>query len=185
MSSCVMNRVLGSRTPRGFSQVEIVASTAMLGILMTATMTSIAASRTRAGSEMSRLQAQSLANDLLTEILSLPACDPENGVPTTLGLEASESDGTNRSQWDDVDDYHNLSESPPQNRLGNAINGYTDWSRTTTVEQLRSNDWTTTNSTYDRAYRVTVKVSRNGSVIATAIGYKNGDPTTSSPFQGP
>jgi MSHA pilin protein MshD len=181
----ITRQVRGLRRPQGFSQIEVVASTAMLGILMTATMTSIAASRTRAATEMSRLQTQSLANELLAEIISLPACDPENGPPTTLGLESGESDGNNRSKWDDVDDYHNLSESPPRNRLGININGYTGWSRSTTVERLRSNNWTTTNSTYDRVYRVTVNVSRNGSSIATAIGYKNGDQTTSSPFQGP
>jgi MSHA pilin protein MshD len=185
MSRHTSSRALRVRTRRGFSQIEIAASTAMLGILMTATLTSIAASRTRAGSEMARLQAQSLASELLAEILSQPACDPENGPTTTLGLESGESDGSNRSKWDDVDDFHNLSESPPRNRLGININGYTDWSRTTTVERLQSNDWTATNSTYDRVYRVTVNVSRNGSVIANAIGYKNGDPTTSSPFQGP
>jgi len=173
------------RKPRGFSQIEVVASTAMLGIVMTATMTSIAASRTRAASEMIRLQGTSLANELLTEILALPAADPENGASTTLGRETGESNGSNRSNWDDVDDYHQLSESPPCNRSGVIINGYSSWSRRTTVERLRSNNWTTTNTTYDRVYRVTVVVSRSGKTIATSVAYKNGDSLTSSPFQGP
>lgn len=171
--------------PRGFSQIEVVASTAMLGIVMTATMSSIAASRTRAASEMIRLQGTSLANELLTEILALPAADPENGASKTLGLETGESSGTSRSGWDDVDDYHQLSESPPCTRSGININGYADWSRSTTVERLRSDDWTMTKTTYDRVYRVTVVVSRSGRTIATSIGYKNGDSVTSSPFQGP
>lgn len=170
---------------QAFSQIEVVASTAMLGILMTATMTSIAASRMRVTSEMARWQGQSLANEMLAEILSLPACDPENGPPTSLGLESGESDGTNRSKWDDVDDYHNLSESPPRNRSGVAITGYAGWVRTTTVERMQSGNWTRTNSTYDRVYRVTVNVTRNSTPIATAIGFKNGDQLTSSPFQGP
>ncbi len=171
--------------PRGFSQIEVVASTAMLGIVMTATMTSIAASRTRASSEMIRLQGTSLANELLTEILALPAVDPENGASTTFGLETGESSGTSRSGWDDVDDYHRLLESPPRNRSGFNISGYTNWSRSTLVERIRSNNWTTTSTTYDRVYRVTVVVSRSGRTIATSVGYKNGDPLTSSPFQGP
>lgn len=173
------------RSARGFTQIEIVASTALLGVLFTAALTSVAASRTRATSEMARLQGQSLANDLLAEILSLPACDPENGASSTLGLESGESDGVQRSKWDDVDDYHNLSESPPRNREGINITGYTSWSRSTLVERIRSSNWTLINSTYDQAYRVTVRVYRNNNLLATAIGYKNGDQRTSSPLQGP
>jgi MSHA pilin protein MshD len=174
-----------SRYSRGFSQIEVVASTAMLGIVMTATMTAIAASRTRAFSEMVRLQGEALANELITEILALPATDPENGPSTTLGLETGESNGLARTTWDDVDDYHNLSESPPRNRAGTNLAGFASWSRQTTVERLRSSNWTRTNSTYDNVYRVRVSVSRSGRLIATAVGYKNGDSLTSSPLQGP
>lgn len=177
--------VFNSRTRKGFSHIEIAASTAMLGILVTATMTSIAASRARVASEMSRFQGRSLANELLTEILSLPACDPENGPPATLGLESGEADGTNRSKWDDVDDYLDLTESPPRNRLGVEITGYSGWLRSTTVDRLRSENWTQTDSSYDQVYRVTVTVTRNNVLIATSVGYKNGDQLTSSPFQGP
>jgi len=173
------------RPVTGFTQIEIVASTALLGVLFTAALTSVAASRTRATSEMARLQAQSLANELLAEILSLPARDPENGTSSTLGLESGESNGVQRSKWDDVDDYHNLSESPPRNREGINVTGYTGWSRSTIVERIRSNNWTLVHSTYDQAYRVTVRVSRNSNLLATAIGYKNGDQRTSSPLQGP
>jgi hypothetical protein len=174
-----------SRCSRGFSQMEVVASTAMLGIVMTATMTSIAASRSRTSSEMARLQGESLANELMTEILALPAVDPENGPSTTLGRETGESNGFDRSKWDDVDDYHSLSESPPRNRTGMNLAGFASWTRQTTVERLRSSNWTQTNSSYDNVYRITVNVSRNGRLINAAVGYKNGDQWTSSPFQGP
>lgn len=173
------------RAVRGFSQIEIVASTAMLGLVMTATLSSIAASRTRTTSEMIRLQGQSLANELMVEILAFPACDPDDGPPTDLGLESGESDGANRSKWDDVDDYYNLSESPPKNRMGIDIKGFANWSRQTSIQRLESGDWTLESGEYQQAYRVSVTVSRDGQAVATAVGYKNGDLRTSSPFQGP
>lgn len=173
------------RAVGGFSQMEIVASTALVGIVMVATMSSIAASRKRAAFELIRLQGQSLANELLTEILALPACDPEDGASTTLGLESGESGGAGRTRWDDVDDYHRLTESPPQTREGTDILGFSNWSRETIVERLKSDDWTKINSEYDKVYRVTVSTLRNGERVAIAIGLRNGDQRTNSPLRGP
>lgn len=173
------------RAVGGFSQMEIVASTALVGIVMVATMSSIAASRKRVAFELIRLQGQSLANELLTEILALPACDPEDGASTTLGLESGDSGGTGRTRWDDVDDYHRLTESPPQTREGADIPGISNWSREAIVERLKSDDWTKINSDYDNVYRVTVSTFRNGERVAIAIGLRNGDQRTNSPLRGP
>jgi len=173
------------RAVGGFCQMEIVASTALVGIVMVATMSSIAASRKRAAFELIRLQGQSLANELLTEILALPACDPEDGASTTLGLESGESGGAGRTKWDDIDDYDGLSESPPQTREGSDIPAFGNWSRKTIVERLKSDDWTNINSDYDNVYRVTVSTLRNGVSIAVTIGYRNGDQQTNSPLRGP
>jgi len=101
-----------SRSTRGFSQIEVAASTALMSVLMIATMASIAASRKRTTDEMNRLQGQLLATELLSEILSLPACDPQSVPPATPGRESGETNGNIRTNWDDVDDYHNLTHKP-------------------------------------------------------------------------
>lgn len=173
------------RPARGFSQIEVAASTALLSVLMVATMASIAASRNRATAEMNRLQGQLLATELLTEILSLPACDPQSGPPATLGRESGETNGDIRTNWDDVDDYHNLSESPPKDRSGTDISGFSSWTRTTVIERLKSNDWTQTNLTYASAYRINVSLSCNSQLITTVTAYKNGDTPSNGPLQGP
>lgn len=152
---------------------------------MIATMASIAASRRRATSEMNRLQGQLLATELLTEIQSLPACDPQSGPPATLGRETGETNGNIRTNWDDVDDYHNVTESPPKNRSGTDIPGFSSWTRTTVIERLTSNNWTQTNVTYAFAYKITVSLSRNGQLITTVTAFKNGDTPTNGPLQGP
>lgn len=170
---------------RGFSQIEVAASTALLSVLMVATLATIAASRRRANDEMNRLQGQLLATELLTEILSLPACDPQSGPPATLGRESGETNGNIRTNWDDVDDYHNLTESPPKDRSGTDISGFSSWTRNTVVARLKSNDWTQTNASYASIYKITVSLSRNGQLITTVTSFKNGDTPINGPLQGP
>ncbi|MBM3965704.1 MAG: hypothetical protein FJ308_11665 [Planctomycetes bacterium] len=173
------------RHTRGFSQIEVAASTALMSVLMIATMASIAASRRRATAEMNRLQGQLLATELLTEIMSLPACDPQSGPPATLGRESGETNGSIRTNWDDVDDYHNVTESPPKSRSGTDIPGFPGWTRSTVIERLRSADWTQTNASYASVYRITVSLSRNNQTITTVTAFKNGDTRTVGPLQGP
>jgi len=170
---------------RGFSQIEVAASTALLSVLMIATLATIAASRRRANDEMNRLQGQLLATELLTEILSLPACDPQSGPPGTLGREPGENNGDIRTNWDDVDDYHNSTESPPKYRTGLDIPGFASWTRTTVIERLKSNDWTKTSPSYASIYKITVSLSRNGQLITTVTSFKNGDTPINGPLQGP
>jgi len=174
-----------SRSTRGFSQIEVAASTALMSVLMIATMASIAASRKRTTDEMNRLQGQLLATELLSEILSLPACDPQSVPPATPGRESGETNGNIRTNWDDVDDYHNLTESPPKSRSGTDIPGFSTWTRSTVIERLKSNDWTQTNATYAFSYRITVSLSRSGQSITTVTAFKNGDTPTHGPLQGP
>jgi len=177
---------LNYRRVQGFSQIEVAASTALMGVIMIATTTAIAASRRRATAEMNRLQGQLLATELLTEILSLPAYDPQAATaPLTLGRETGETNGNIRTNWDDVDDYHNVTESPPKSRSGTDIPGFTSWTRSTLIERMKSNDWTQTNANYASVYKITVTLSRNGNTVTVANAFKNGDTLTSGPLQGP
>ena len=66
----------------------------------------------------------SIAHQFLDEI---SAMDFRDSVDPVFGLESGES-ATDRTTFDDVDDYHNYSQNPPTHRDGSAIAGADNWS---------------------------------------------------------
>lgn len=72
-----------------------------------------------------------LATDLMSEILRQPFEDASGN--TGIGPDSGES---SRSQFDDVDDYHGFTESPPTDGNGTTIDGSEGFTRLVTVEYL-------------------------------------------------
>ncbi len=127
------------RSRRGLSLAEVVVSTLLVGLLLTAALTSVgaAARSTLAAAEES--EAVALARQLLDEITALPYEDPDQ-LPE-FGLESGETGPAGaRTFCDDVDDYRNWDDSPPKDREGTEIPGYTGWKRTAHVEKLHADD---------------------------------------------
>src|SRR5688500_17950745 len=106
-----------------FTLVESVVAIAIVGIMISAALAAIGAAAGAQKIGIKKRQAVQLANDLLAEIEQYPYQEPDG---TTFGLDLNELSGS-RSTYDDVDDYHNHSESPPKDRSGNAYAGYTGW----------------------------------------------------------
>ena len=71
-----------------------------------------------------------LAESLIAEIERKAYVDPTN--PSSLTRDAGESP-TDKTTFDDADDYDGWSESPPQDPRGAAIPGLEAWSRTVSV----------------------------------------------------
>ncbi|GAB5406387.1 MAG: prepilin-type N-terminal cleavage/methylation domain-containing protein [Aureliella sp.] len=106
---------------RGISLVEVVVSTALVAIVLVTslhTLTSTSAVRTIASEHN---HAPDFASRLFAEIMSHRYSDPDGG--STIGAESGES----RASFDDVDDYHGLSESPPRDRTGAVIVEASGW----------------------------------------------------------
>jgi prepilin-type N-terminal cleavage/methylation domain-containing protein len=116
---------------RGFSMIEVMVATLIVGIMMVAAMNTFGAFIR--GEHRLALQSRGwlLAQDLASEIL---AClyEESDGTPS-FGRETGESSNL-RAAYDDVDDYDGWQCSPPKNRDGSTIADHTGWTRTATVD---------------------------------------------------
>lgn len=111
-----MNRPVAER---GFSLVEIVITIVIISIALTAAIASWGTIASRSADVMWQTKVSYLGQAYLEEILSrrydeetplggFPPCSPSTtACSTVLGPETGES----RSTWDDVDDYHGLTEN--------------------------------------------------------------------------
>jgi type II secretory pathway pseudopilin PulG len=159
------------RIRRGFSLAECVFSLLLTSVVIVGALNAVSAThRTRTQVQTQR-QATELARQLLTEIMQCYYVDP--GSSPVFGPETDESTG-NRSLFDDVDDYANWSESPPRDKNGTALSGFTGWSRAATVV------WVTP-ATPDRhgvgtdtgLKRITVTVTDPSSKATTLYGFRS------------
>jgi len=74
--------------------------------------------------------------------------------------------GVDRADWDDVDDYHLWSASPPQDRSGTPLPNLTDWQRDVVVEWVDPSNPSVTVGSDQGVKRITVTVRRNGQIVA-------------------
>jgi MSHA pilin protein MshD len=130
-----------SRSPRsGFTLVEVVVCTLLVGLVAVASLKSSAAViRSRQGLSDQRL-ASALCQRYLAEVLQCYYQDPTEASPN-FGTESGES---TRNQFDDVDDYKDWSEFPPTTREGSPLPGYGNWTVNIAVDFV---DVTNPNST--------------------------------------
>ena len=154
-----------------FSMAEVVASVLVVSLMMAAAMQTVAASRVAQYRLADRSRGQMLADDLMTEILQKVYKDP--GAAPVFGPETGE---LLRTQFNDVDDYSNWNESPPQNPDGTPMAGFTGWSRSVAVTWVGAADPTVTSSSETGAKRITVTVTRYGLVVARRIGVRTNVP---------
>jgi len=119
------------RMPRGgFSLVEATIAIALVSFVLVAALSALGAT-TRARQIQSRAGVgHALARALMTEIIATEYAEPVD--TPTFGREAGENAAT-RAMWDDVDDYHLWSASPPVDRSGTPVLGAEGWKRTVTV----------------------------------------------------
>lgn len=111
----------------GLSQVEVVASTLIVGVILVGALNVLGgATRTnRAAAE--KLDAPGLAHQLMGEILAMPYEDPEdpnNGI----GQDTGELN-TTRADFDDLDDYDGWDQNPPETKNGATVPGFDAWRR--------------------------------------------------------
>lgn len=106
-----------------FTLVEAVVCTLLVGLVAVASLrTSAATIRSRQALSDQRL-ATALCQRYLTEVLQSYYQDPTDPSPN-FGTESGES---SRTDFDDVDDYKDWSESPPKEKNGLPLSGYGGW----------------------------------------------------------
>lgn len=126
---------------RGLSIAEVVVSTLLIGMVLTAALASVGAAARTTTAAAEGNDALSLAKQLLEEMNAMPY---EDGNQTPVfGLESGESAGAGvRNLFDDLDDYNDWTDSPPKDRAGVAISGFTGWTRVTDVQKVGLSSYT-------------------------------------------
>lgn len=160
--------------PRGLTLMEVTVSTLIVGGLMVAALQSVGnMSRTTATTNQVQ-DGQSLAQDLLREILAQSYSEPSDAGTTTWKAESGE---TNRAAFDDIDDYDDWSESPVTDAAGNGLIGYSGWSRTVIVRKLNTGDYSVrTDTSTDTGLRsVTVTATSPGGKTTVLVVYRHTD----------
>ena len=150
---------------RGFSLIETVVSIVIVGGLFVAAMNTVGASRTRQSKNAQRQRALLLGQDLMAEILQHGYWDP--AAQAGMGPDALEAVPGNRSRFDDVDDYHGWSASPPQHNDGSAIDWADGYEREVTVEWLDPNNLSQTSAAETGIKRIRVVVTYNDQELVT------------------
>lgn len=167
------DNIAGRRCRGGIALVEVAVSILVIGLMAAAAVRAVAAARLVDYTAQQRARGRMLADGLIWEIMTKAYQDPS--LPTVLlGPEVGE---TARSQYDDVDDYNGLVESPPQNKDGTTIPNLTNWARSVLVEWVDPANVTGSASlTETGCKRITVTVKFRSGTMATATAVRTNAP---------
>ncbi|MBI3865869.1 MAG: hypothetical protein HY290_28680 [Planctomycetia bacterium] len=171
-----MKRIVQSRqatsTRRGIVLWEAAVSSLLVGlVLLTATQTLATSVRMQtAASE--RARANALANALVCEILEQSYMEPGQ-TSSAIGRESGEL-ATSRANFDDVDDYHGWTDTPPQFKDGSTMSNFTGWQRQVAVEWVALTTLTQSPGSASETgmKRITVTVIHNSKTIITRVATK-------------
>jgi prepilin-type N-terminal cleavage/methylation domain-containing protein len=138
MSSCAWPNNPLWRPPlrQGLTLMEVVVSTLIVGVMTVAALNGLGAA-TRSGQLAgNRGIAHGLADDLMNEILNTAYAEPSGAVG--IGLDTGET--APRTNFDDVDDFHNWNQKPPQAADGTTIPNRAAFRQRVTVEKVVPTD---------------------------------------------
>jgi hypothetical protein len=137
---------------------------------MVAALNALSASKRREAGTTNQVRGKQLAADLVNEILRQAYEEPAGTA--TFGPETGESIG-NRTLFDDVDDYSNWTSTPPKDRSGTVITGFTGWTQSVTVAWADPATLATTTSTNTGLKKITVSISRSSTTVAQIVCYRS------------
>jgi hypothetical protein len=166
-------------------------SVVLVGIVLVGALNIVGTARVGQRQLDNRRRGHQLAQDLMSEILQHRYADPEGsiwlwyeyqnemdkagvltkymqGISATMGPDAYDGFTTNRSPFDDIDDYHGWSASPPQHRDGTVMSGLPGWRRAVVVEPLKPDRMEVSDKDHGRK-RVTVTVSLDDVPVAELV----------------
>ena len=150
-----------SAASRGFTVLESVISTLIVGSMMVAAMNVVGASETARQYGADKSTGLMLAEELMSEILAMPYKDPESGT-VYFGFEPDEPNNGTRHAFDDVDDFCSWQASPPQNADGTEKAGFDLWKRWAQIVRVKHDALSQTMNSETGVKWITVIVERNG-----------------------
>lgn len=149
----------------GFTMAEAVISMIIVSVMLAGAMRAVGLSRVYEVRAGDGARGVLLAEELMTEILSLPYEEAEETAK--FGRESSESGG-DRASYDDIDDYDGWSSSPPEGKSGAALAGFSGWTREVTVEWVDPSEYDVELSGESGVKKITVVVERGGRAVGRA-----------------
>lgn len=119
---------------RGATLVELVMTIVIISVAIAGVVGAFALISGRSADPLNQTRAVELAQLYMDEIISKKYDDttPQGGTPKYSGSCTIGPEGENRGTFDDVDDYHNTTDSPPANAEA-AFSGYSEFSVNVTV----------------------------------------------------
>lgn len=156
---------------RGFSLLEVVVSAMLVGVLLVAAMRTVGASifaQNRVGEQSI---GQWLADGLLSEVVA--RAYKEDAALSELGPDSGE---VSKADFDDVDDFCNWSESPPQLAGGTPMPDLDGWTRTVGVAWADPANWGQTAVSDTGIKRITVRVTHRGRLVCTRMALRTDAP---------
>lgn len=154
---------------RGLSLIEVVVSSLLTGFVIVAALRGVGGIFATWSAAERQHDAAGLARQLMTEILQQRYLEPD--VPANFGRELPET-SLNRLLWDDVDDYHGLSETP-RDRSGFALAGYSGWTWSATVEWVNVTSPQNSSVSDQGLVRITVTVTEPAGRQTILVGHRS------------
>lgn len=151
----------------GVSLMEVTVASGLMGLLIVTSLQVVAGMLKSQRFNEDRARAELVVQDLLTEIAQQSYLDPTQAP--VFGPESGEATNpASRTNFDDVDDYQNWTESPPRSRSGLAWIGWNGWTRSVNVVHVDPNDWNNSlGNNNDQSFKsITVVVLRQGIELA-------------------
>jgi len=161
---------LGVMRGRAMTLVEVVVATAVVAVMLVAALNTLGASARGYVVARRAQQGGILAEQLMAEIVQSWYEDPDGTV--LFGLETGDT-GTGRMGYDDVDDYHGLSDYPPLARDGTPVPGAAGWTRQVTVAWVNPLNPSSTVGSDSGLKRITVVATSAGAMTFTRVALRS------------
>jgi MSHA pilin protein MshD len=160
---------LSTRRPRsGFTFTEVLVSVLLVSTVLIGA-TNLLGNVVRGRTSIARsVRAQQYAQQLMVEVM-----DTAYEEGSFLGKDFFFVFPETRSQFDDVDDFDGLDESPLQNRAGVTTPNTSGWRRRVAVAWVSPANPQTVVGSDQGVKRITITVERNGTVMAQLIGLRS------------
>ncbi len=128
------------RRRRGLTLVEVTVSIAIVGVMMVAALSTVTSVVTARHVTQNKQIARTLAELLMSEILSKAYSDPET-TGYSFGLEADETGTGDRQPFDDVDDYDGWTSDTMEWQDGIIFLARDGWERSVQVDCVSPGDF--------------------------------------------
>ncbi|MBL4809769.1 MAG: type II secretion system protein [Phycisphaerales bacterium] len=144
---------------------ETVVSILLISFVLVSTLQIVGPISRSSSLQADRLVAANLANELAEEIATKLYVDDNATDPDDIGIDADDT-VSNRTAFDDIDDYNEWTSSPPMMSFGTSNTSLTGWTRSVKVRHVLTNDPSTSSPTDTGLKKVVIRVRKDGVLLA-------------------